>query len=47
MALSKNDAIRLRHMLEAAQKALQFVQGRSRADLDRDEQLMLFSCPAH
>ena len=32
---------RLRHMLDAARKAAQFVQGKTRADLDRDEMLML------
>ena len=41
MQLSKKDAVRLQHMLEAARKALQFARGKSRADLDRDEQLML------
>ena len=35
------DAVRLRHMLEAARKAVGFAAGRSRGDLDRDEQLTL------
>ncbi len=35
-----NDRIRLHHMLDAAQAACQFVQNRSRADLDRDLQLV-------
>ncbi len=29
------DAIRLKHMLDAAEEALAFAAGRSRADLDR------------
>lgn len=41
MPLSKNDAVRLRHMIEAAQKSIQFTRNKSRADLDREEQLML------
>ncbi len=35
------DEVRLRHMLDAADKAAAFVRGRARADLDRDEQLAL------
>ena len=35
------DAIRLRHMLEAARKAVEFAKGRTRVDLDADEQLTL------
>jgi len=41
MPLGKNDAIRLRHMLEATRKAVHFARGKSRIDLDRDEQLVL------
>ena len=41
MQLSKNDGVRLRHMLEYSGKALLFAKGRSRADLDHDEQLRL------
>jgi uncharacterized protein with HEPN domain len=41
MPLSENDAVRLRHMLEYASKALLFAKGKSRADLDNDEQLRL------
>ena len=37
----KDDNIRLRHMLDYAQKAVQFTKGRSRADLDTDEMLAL------
>jgi len=33
-----DDAIRLRHMLDAARTALEFVQNRARADLDHDLQ---------
>ena len=37
----KDDEIRLRHMLDAANKAMVFVKGRSRHDLDSDEMLAL------
>ncbi len=36
-----SDLVRLRHMLEAARKAVGYVQGRARADLDGDELLSL------
>lgn len=39
--MRRDDAIRLRHMLDAALEALQFVRGRKREDLDRDRQLVL------
>jgi uncharacterized protein with HEPN domain len=39
MPLPEVDAIRLRHMLDAAEKAVAFTTGRSRADLDTDTQL--------
>ena len=35
------DEVRLRHMLDAARKTLAFTNGRSRSDLDTDEQLTL------
>jgi uncharacterized protein with HEPN domain len=35
------DEVRLRHMLDAARKTLAFTNGRSRNDLDADEQLTL------
>ena len=35
------DEVRLRHMLDAARKTLAFTKGRSRTDLDTDEQLTL------
>ena len=35
------DDVRIRHMLEAALKAHQFSKGRTRGDLDKDEQLTL------
>lgn len=41
MTSSKTDRIRLQHMLDAAQKTLQFTQNRSREDLDQDEMLAL------
>lgn len=39
--LSAEDRIRIRHMLDAANKARSFVAGRKREDLDDDEQLSL------
>lgn len=36
-----DDAIRLRHMPEAACEALSFIQQRARTDLDTDRQLVL------
>ncbi len=35
------DEVRLRHMFDAARKAVEFARGRSRSDLDADEQLAL------
>jgi uncharacterized protein with HEPN domain len=35
------DEVRLRHMLDAVRKTLAFTNGRSRNDLDADEQLAL------
>lgn len=37
----REDLIRLRHMLEAAQEVVQFTQSKTRADLDSDRQLVL------
>ena len=34
MTSAKTDAVRLQHMLDAAQKAIQFTQGRLRQDLN-------------
>lgn len=39
--MPKDDAIRLRHMLDAAREARGFAASRSRSDLDRDRQLLL------
>ena len=36
-----DDPARLQHMLDAALKAIQFLKGRDRGDLDTDEQLTL------
>ena len=36
-----DDAVRLRHMQDAAKKAIAFAHGRTRADLDSDEMLAL------
>ncbi len=41
MPLTKNDTVRLQHMLDAARKALLFIKGKMRADLEQDEQLTL------
>ena len=38
--MSPDDAVRVRHMIEAMESAQQFVQGRSRADLDNDRMLL-------
>ena len=40
-AIPRDDLVRLRHMLDAARKARQFVQGRERFDLETDEMLSL------
>ena len=37
----EDDAIRLRHMRDAAREAVAFAAGRSRGDLDTDRQLVL------
>ncbi|MDF1592257.1 MAG: DUF86 domain-containing protein [Desulfobacterales bacterium] len=39
--MRKDDTIRLLHMLEAAHEAIEFVQGRTRVDLNRDRKLVL------
>jgi uncharacterized protein with HEPN domain len=39
--MQANDAIRLRHMLEAAEKAVEFSARKTRADLDDDQILVL------
>ena len=33
------DIVRLRHMLDAARKAVEFTEGYGRTDLDKDEKL--------
>ena len=35
------DSVRIRHMLDAAKKAREFIEGKQRAHLDEDEQLCL------
>ena len=39
--MPKDDAVRLRHMRDAAKDALLFSQGRTRSDLDADRMLVL------
>ncbi|MCE2493524.1 MAG: hypothetical protein J4F40_13110 [Alphaproteobacteria bacterium] len=39
--MREDDAIRLRHMLDAAREAVSFTQGRTLGDLDNDRQLVL------
>lgn len=39
--LSKMDLVHLREMLDTARKAVEFVRGRSRHDLERDDQLRM------
>lgn len=37
----KDDDVRLRHMFDAAQEAIDFMQGRARQDLEQDRMLVL------
>ena len=37
--MQAEDVVRIRHMIEAAESALAFAQGRARADLDTDKML--------
>ncbi|MDQ7785168.1 MAG: DUF86 domain-containing protein [Desulfomonilaceae bacterium] len=37
--MQKDDLVRMRHMLDAAKHAVSFVEGKSRADLGRDNML--------
>jgi uncharacterized protein with HEPN domain len=39
--MRKDDRVRLQHMLDAANEALTFIQGKNRADLDTDRMLVL------
>lgn len=39
--MQPEDRIRIEHMIEAAEEAIRFVEGRTRADLDRDRMLTL------
>lgn len=39
--MHKDDAIRVRHMLDAANEALSFSKGKTRGDLDQDRKLVL------
>jgi uncharacterized protein with HEPN domain len=39
--MNESDAIRLRHMLDAARKAISFAAGYTRNDLDKNEMLTL------
>ena len=39
--MTKDDEIRLRHMLDAAREAASFAYGRVRSDLETDRQLIL------
>lgn len=38
---TRTDIIRLQHMMDAAREALEFVRGKTRADLDQKRQLVL------
>ena len=38
--MSAEDLVRLRHMVEAAQSAINFMSGRDRADLNQDRMLL-------
>jgi uncharacterized protein with HEPN domain len=39
--MRKDDRVRLQHMLDATREAIEFVQGKARADLDSDRMLLL------
>ncbi len=39
--MSPDDRWRIRHMADAAEQALSFVEGRTRGDLDHDDMLLL------
>lgn len=39
--MREHDAIRLRHMIDAAREAMSFAQGRVKGDLESDRQLLL------
>ncbi len=39
--MRKDDRVRLRHMLDAAEEAIGFAQGRKRSDLNHDRQFTL------
>ena len=39
--LSRSDSVRLRHMLDAANEALEFARGRAREDLESDRMFVL------
>lgn len=41
MPSPKTDQVRLKHMLDATQKAIAFTQSKTRQDLDQDEMLSL------
>jgi uncharacterized protein with HEPN domain len=38
--MSRDDDVRIRHMIDAIEAALRFAKGRERADLDTDEMLL-------
>jgi len=38
--MTPDDAVRIRHMIEAAEAAAGFIAGKTRADLDRDRMLL-------
>ena len=38
--MSPDDSVRLRHMIDAIEAAMEFAEGRSRQDLDSDEMLL-------
>ena len=48
--MRRDDLIRMRHMLDAAQKAMAFLEGKSRTDLAQDSMLaytVVRSCRGH
>jgi uncharacterized protein with HEPN domain len=39
--MRKDDTVRLRHMLDAASEAMEFLKGKTRTDLDKNRMLVL------
>jgi len=44
--MRRDDAVRLQHMLDASNEAMEFARGKSRTDLDKNRMLVLSSVKA-